>query len=1401
MTRTYNEYLAVDTDFIPVFSAFSDRDNPTKWKSFFPHESFITILNQLADTLEMGSNEKNQSLWLYGAYGTGKTFASFVIKHLLEDELPKIREYYEINKLMPLYTKFAGIRSRGKTLVVHRSSSAGIASQDRLFNCIVESVKSTLRAKGLTYMGEKSQLEIILETLKDPNSPFNFQNIFTRNRPKFEGYSTVSSIIADLENLPIEDSAGLLETIVNIAEENNFVFKKSVDDIIDWLDDVRKGNELYAIVFIWDEFTEFFKNNQNNLTCLQEIAHASPTIRFYFLLITHSGPEIIHDQAARKVIEARFKTRPVEMADTTAFMLMGQAIKVNSELREEWEMNQEDLWAKVRSSTTRTLINRAPEIQEKELRKLLPIHPYSAYLLKIISKDISSNQRTMFQFLSGEWGREEEPKINFRWFIERHSNEIHQWNYLTVDHLWEYFFTEDNVDLSVEFKTAMAQFNNYLPLCQGDKDQERILRVALLLSSMQQKSGGARNQGQSGLLRPTLENIAYAFSATPIESKVQLTMAGFTQKQIFGKVEENGEVLYVPPAGKINQERWETLRKEVLIQIPFEKIINDTNYAVFDQFKPDSYLTNRYQMFLITPKDFQNAERTAPGLKSSKIPLFFITAKDETERTRVKPTIEKILRDSPRKMVIVDFSGQVLTEKEYERFIDEKTNERYYTGDLNYIPQLNLAKANAKRIIEEWKQKINFTTLNIYKQSIENPTQIMGGSNFRKQLREINQSWFSAGLEALTQNEKLFSQTGYTEEFAQMAMDRKAVPANYGYVRDFIYRLRSENIWNDLNYWKNQPNHIISQMKAKIEDVIRDAFEKQRKVAFTDIWQALEQPPFGLFTCQGAVFVLGFLLKEYADNSYYKDDGANTVPLNYTDLSSLIFAVTKELPRANNQFIVRQTPEQIEFCKITGEIFKLAQNKRNSVDDVGKNISIFLSDNRFPLWSLKSLVEKQEYDYKKKQDILTAIDLFCEFASTNQIIDRDRMSIQADLYNLYKKDATLAPILGIIVTVENMRAGMEAYVETYKPEIIKVIQRLQIGKQELISALLERLSPDSSYLWQVGDTNQQIDSLYIDYKFIDSINVLLTEKKHTFEDARKALDQKMGKIKVPELLILNENPQLKTILLVIKAIRSNEVKDKASCIKIIDDQAENFINFFNNQYKIFGNAIQNEIKSTLRNDEIEDLFNNVEPNAYFADVDRFIQQMSNRLNEYRKNKKINQLKSAWKERTNTQTPAEWSSKHLLPIICLFKEENNNALLTFNFINQSTKINVDEEIIDQAIEFVNSDALDILDDLHKSQERFIEFFGSEYAYVIDNVEDLQRTIANEVTGEVDNWMNVNRIAVDKCIERFAKHRYETFYRQKVKEKIQSLSPEKAQKYLNELVWDKPLVGISILKEQE
>ena len=61
------------------------------------------------------------------------------------------------------------------------------------------------------------------------------------------------------------------------------------------------------------------------------------------------------------------------------------------------------------------------------MKKLLPIHPYAAYLLKFIAQVISSNQRTMFQFLCAAGNG------TFKNFIDSHGFEYGGDNYCNGD--------------------------------------------------------------------------------------------------------------------------------------------------------------------------------------------------------------------------------------------------------------------------------------------------------------------------------------------------------------------------------------------------------------------------------------------------------------------------------------------------------------------------------------------------------------------------------------------------------------------------------------------------------------------------------------------------------------------------------------------------------------------------------------------------------------------------------------------------------------------------------------------------------------------------------------------------------------------------------------------------------
>jgi hypothetical protein len=429
--RLYNEYIKVDPNFIPVFSRNSDRTYPDKWQSFYPHSSFKNILKDIVETLEKSNETKDRSVWMSGAYGTGKTYASFVIKHILEDSIDSITPYFTQNGMETLLARVKGVRAKGRILVVQRSASAGINTQDKLFNAIVESVRKAVSDDGLSYTGAESLSDKVLTILKHPEtSAFNFQGAFNKYRGKFTEYNSVDSIIKDLEELDLEDKLGLLDTIIEVAALEGFNWSMSSEEIVDWLEDVRKGNNLYSIVFIWDEFTEYFKNNQNNITGLQEIAQASSRISCYLFLITHSSAgQLIQDKGSKTIIEARFKLDTIELEESTAFKLLGQALRHEPDLAEEWKNTSAQLCDGGKRGSVVFIKNKDYNIQDDDFRALLPMHPYAAYLLKFIAKDISSNQRTIFQFLSGDYSGDED-KTNFKWFIEHFAFEYGKWNYL-----------------------------------------------------------------------------------------------------------------------------------------------------------------------------------------------------------------------------------------------------------------------------------------------------------------------------------------------------------------------------------------------------------------------------------------------------------------------------------------------------------------------------------------------------------------------------------------------------------------------------------------------------------------------------------------------------------------------------------------------------------------------------------------------------------------------------------------------------------------------------------------------------------------------------------------------------------------------------------------------------------
>ena len=96
------------------------------------------------------------------------------------------------------------------------------------------------------------------------------------------GGDDISQIIENLQEFEGVALQSLMSQLMDLAKQERLPdLQMTTDNLIAWIEEIIKINDLKAIAFIWDEFTEFFKNNARHLTGFQQIVDLSSRMPFY----------------------------------------------------------------------------------------------------------------------------------------------------------------------------------------------------------------------------------------------------------------------------------------------------------------------------------------------------------------------------------------------------------------------------------------------------------------------------------------------------------------------------------------------------------------------------------------------------------------------------------------------------------------------------------------------------------------------------------------------------------------------------------------------------------------------------------------------------------------------------------------------------------------------------------------------------------------------------------------------------------------------------------------------------------------------------------------------------------------------------------------------------------------
>lgn len=1392
----YEDYFEIDPEYFPAVNQAVIKKNPEMWKKYYPHQTFVKLINTVVSVL---TRKQKRSIWIEGAYGTGKSHAALTLKKLLDASQEETREYFEKYELdNDLYNRFAAIKNQGKILTVHRYGSSNIHSDNQLIFAIQESIQEALKQNGCLNSCNETFKEAFLQWLEDDDYKNLFNSKITSEYSYLFNGETADDIINKLKNGSIDSVVTMMNKVCDVAEKIGInVFNLTAKKLNEWITNVIKANQLTAITFIWDEFTEYFINNSKRLTGFQEIAELSETVPFYLIIVTHESASLFNDKDKDKAkILNRFvePTCKIELPENMAIQLIGAAMeKVNDvQIQSDWNEQSEELY----DSTTevRKLIAKSAKIDEEELRKILPIHPYTALLLKHISTVYDSNQRSMFDFIKNDRG---EDIKGFQWFIKNYGPQSDN-PLLTADMLWDYFYEKGKDYLSRDVKSILDCYSRATTNSLNSKEQQ-VLKAVLLMQAISQRAHDSVE-----LFIANEKNLNLCFEGTDFNKTEASRCADKLVRE---------EILYRRPLGKdlyqysalINSNDMQAIEenKKKLEKKDTNQLLDEGQFLDIVSL-PDA-LKLRFEMKNVSLNNITSEAKNIRDHyynKRYRIPVLMAFAKDEQESVAISKKIFEIMSDDSFKLIIIDASITPLGVDGFEQYCKNMAESMYQCHKEDSLA--TQYRNNAIDELTKWKNKIKNGEFNIYSTSFREGKRAPSIKALIDILWDIDRAMYPCSLEL---NCNVIS-TMYDNKNLPLGVEcgaKQEVSHAYKAPSEDkkIEKLLGAAWKTNSKYWQDNPGLVISKMKKAVDDVITEEFKCQGRVSIAKIYDVLSDAPYGFMPCNLTAFIIGFLLKEYVDGTYNWTDNIVNGPLTIAKLKEMVSEIIKcnlvTDHRYKDKYIVAMTDEEKAFNQITSIIFNIPMEQCSSIEHVRDLVRCKMKGYNFPIWTLANILN--ESSVQTSITVLSdIINDYCGIANSENIAgNRTVNDIAREIGLLYKNNETAAADLKLLFTKESCERGMNAYLHRYQAgKLIELANTIQDGNKYL-NILKHKFDADAAnWVWNKDTVNGKIDEVILEYSIILESNKILAQNVE-YDQTIEAWRRFACNIRVPYVYLKNYLSEFEPFMLLLYGIAKENKLALSKKKDFLNEMSLHGSRFY--QY-VTTEGIIKEFKNTsplimenLTDENIRDLFHLIPTGMFTKEKSEYISLVEKKTNEFKSSLGRLKLQKLWQDKTCTSTPKEWSDKHKMPILCMVEEnELSVARQAFSTINNK---NSDNRDIEDAIKYLNTTKIfDDLSNPDKRDEKFRNILLDNYALMLPNIVDIKEYLYTHITTEPYAWLE--DVNVKNKIKQLAELNYNKGGYEKALAKIDDMDIADLKRYLQNLIKDNMLVGMEIIR---
>lgn len=1393
MDNKYKDYFDIDPDYFPAVNPDVIKSNPELWKKFYPHETFIKLIKDIVSVL---NRQQKQNIWVEGAYGTGKSHAVLTLKHLLDSTEQETKEYFEIFNLdQDLLKKFLYVKSEGKIITVHRYASSSIKGDNDLFIAIQESIEQALRDAGIDNAAHGAMKDAVVKYLSDEYNKQYFNGLVTGPYASLFGGSDADKIIKDLQEYTEDALRELMRKIFKVANERQIrAFTLDDKGLCEWIRETIRQNKLNAIVFIWDEFTEYFQNNMTALTGFQTMLELSETEHFCFIPVTHKSEALFSAQDTMKnKILGRF-VRPrcvIELPENMAFQLMGAAMQKNSDpvIYQEWtEEILPDLCD--RTVNSRVIVGKQTKLNDEQMRGILPIHPYAASLLKHISTSFDSNQRSMFDFIKNDRGDDTHA---FQWFI-KNCGPLDDNPLLTIDMLWNFFYDMGKESLALSIRQIL---DNYPRLSRANllEDEKRVLKAVLLFQAI-----SFEVRDSVDLFLANEKNLNSAFEGSDLEGKASHIAEKLVRDKILYKKIVGKNDVYSVLIGEMSEDQIEKHKKKYLTKTTSSLI---TDGALDEAIELPAALKLRYKLVYAGITDFEQTTKKCmnEAERDGKHLYGVVTfAKDSSERLALSQKITTKLNENPDTPVIfIDCSKTLLGEEQFAEWVEFKAKADYHSGKDKDQSTQNSNYAND--VLKNWRKNIKDGEFVYYSKVRLNGETLATEDALMDELCAYNRKIFTNGLEC------------YNVIANMWTLNAARQGAECGLKEEIAGTFRSSNpntklevalngAWKVQDYWTSSPSLNISAIKARLEELMRTKLRRDGRISIRTIFETLSEAPYGFMPCNLSAFILGFLLKEYCGGKYTWSDDTTSDELTVDKMKEMIHEILQQEktpnPRYRDKYIVTMPQEVKAFIDITSKAFGISKSQCTSVEAARERVRAKMRELSFPIWTLDYIIEGESID-TDVEVVKRLVELYGFLANNvKEETDMSENDIAIEIGKISLKNASAISDLEKLFTAEKCQIGIKAFLDVYKDgELIKLANAVNDGNQ-YINVLRSKFAVDAAnWVWRKGTAEAVIDSVILEYQIIEESNKCVGTSK-SYKDALRAWSGKANNMRLSFSAIKNDVDDLDVLLGYIYEICTTDQLQEQHKQAFLDSMkifGAKFVDFYNNrQNDVFKKVCDFELTG-LSDADKDKVYGAMPMGCFTKDKVGYSNLVAQMVEEQKKGLNSMKLRNIWREKTNTSSPYQWSEQFSMPIFAMLAEQEVTVCRKIFATINSNK--ADAKDISDAITYLeNAKFFDFLSDASQRDKMFVKNIIRDNAVMLSNIAEVKDYLRSHVTDVPYYWFGSP--SVQSTLNKMAEAKYNKDGYEIAFQKIDQMSAEDVKKYLKDLIKNNKNVGVEIIK---